>query len=44
MKDLDKRVENAVSKVGCPDIFINSTYPTTNQWAKVLFQRISSPI
>ena len=43
MKDLDKRVENAVSKVGCPDIFINSTYPTTNQWAKSSFSKNKLP-
>ena len=31
-KNLDNRIDKLSNKFGCPDIFINCSYPTTKNW------------
>lgn len=35
---LDKNVDKILKKFGCPDIFINCSYPTTKNWSKSSFK------
>ena len=33
---------NFIKKYGCPDIFVNCSYPTTKDWAQSTFQKNST--
>ena len=36
---LDKNIDKILKKFGCPDIFINCSYPTTKNWSKSSFKK-----
>lgn len=36
---LDKKIDKILKKFGCPDIFINCSYPTTKNWSKSSFKK-----
>lgn len=40
MKKIEKNFSDIITKYGCPDIFINCSYPRNNDWAKSSFQNI----
>jgi len=39
LKKLDKKIELFFSKFGCPDIFVNCTYPVSKDWNLSSFQK-----
>ncbi len=40
LTDLEKRYIAIIKKYGCPDVFINCSYPRTSDWAKSSFKSI----
>jgi NAD(P)-dependent dehydrogenase (short-subunit alcohol dehydrogenase family) len=41
LKTLDKNFNKIVKKFGCPDVFINCSYPKTSDWGKCSFKKIT---
>jgi len=41
MNNIEKIFSNIISKYGCPDIFINCSYPKTNDWSESSFENIT---
>ena len=41
LKNLEKNFKKIVNKFGCPDIFINCSYPKTSDWDKCSFNKIT---
>ena len=41
LKNLEKNFNRIIKKMGCPDIFINCSYPRTNDWQKCSFNKIT---
>ena len=39
-KNLDLNISKIIKKYGCPDVFINCSYPKTDDWAKNNFSNI----
>ena len=41
LKTLEKNFSRIVKKLGCPDVFINCSYPKTNDWNQCSFNKIT---
>ena len=41
LKTLDKNFNKIIKRFGCPDIFINCSYPRTSDWAQCSFNKIT---
>ena len=41
LKTLEKSFNRIIKKFGCPDIFINCSYPRTNDWNQCSFNKIT---
>ena len=39
LKKIDVKFNNFIKKYGCPDIFVNCSYPITKDWAQSTFQK-----
>ncbi len=39
LNQIDKEISRIFKKFGCPDIFINSSYPATKDWKKSSFEK-----
>ena len=42
LKTLDKNFNKIVKKLGCPDVFINCSYPRTKDWDQCSFSEITA--
>ena len=40
MNSLDKNFDKIIKKFGCPDIFVNCSYPTSKNWNNSSFKKI----
>jgi len=40
LNQIEKNISNLIQKYGCPDIFINCSYPATNDWSKNTFNDV----
>ena len=41
LKTLEKNFYRIIKKLGCPDVFINCSYPRTNDWDQCSFNKIT---
>ena len=41
LKNIDNEFNNFIKKYGCPEIFVNCSYPVTGDWAKSTFDENS---
>ena len=41
LKTLDKNFNRIIKKLGCPDVFINCSYPRTSDWDQCSFNKIT---
>ena len=41
LKTLEKSFNKIIKKLGCPDVFINCSYPRTNDWDQCSFNKIT---
>ena len=39
LKNLDKKINSVTMKFGCPDVFINCSYPVTSSWNQSSFKK-----
>ena len=39
-KNLKKNINSLIKTFGCPDIFINASYPMTKDWSKITFKKM----
>ena len=39
IENLDKNLESIIKKFGCPNIFINTSYPTNSNWKLSSFKK-----
>ena len=43
-KNLENNLKKIIKKIGCPDVFINCSYPTDKNWSKTSFKKITKKI